>query len=310
MDILKDNLNKLNELRHLVKSKDSNYIQHTKINNNEISPNTVSIVMTSHERSRQVYYTLKTIQRSEFKDVQVIIVDDSEYDMLNVDFLHSFHFNIDLILINSTTKFWVNPCVNYNIGFEYIKGGKVIIQNSEVCHVGDVLKYVNENVNDRAYHVFDVKAVNDLSTNNIIYNNDKLTIDIFNLDIYKMWYQHYIYNNRGFHFLTAMTANIFDIIKEFSYDYSFAGCYDDDDLIFKVKINNINIKLVENIIYNVGGIHLYHEYIQSKNNRMNYNGDENKLVFLRKKEYFERFNEYIEVSLINDITTAHLFFNF
>lgn len=310
MDILKDNLHKLNELRDLVKSKDPHYINHIKINNNDISPNTISIVMTSHERSRQVYYTLKTIQRSEFKDVQVIIVDDSEYDILNIDMLRSFPFNIDLILINPTTKYWVNPCINYNIGFEYIEGGKVIIQNSEVCHVGDVLKYVNENVNDRSYHVFDVKVSNDLSTNNILYSYDNLTIDIFNLNIYKQWYQHYIHNNRCFHFLTAMSANIFDIIKEFSYDYAFAGCYDDDDFVLKIRINNINIKLVENVVYNVGGIHLYHEYIQSKNNKIIYQSGSNEQVFLRKKEYFERFNEYVEVSLIKGISIAHPFFNF
>lgn len=310
MDILRDNLHKLNELRELVKSKNPHYMNHIKINNNDISLNTISIVMTSHERSRQVYYTLKTIQRSEFKDVQVIIVDDSEYDMLNIDVLRSFPFNIDLILINPTTKYWVNPCINYNIGFEYIEGSKVIIQNSEVCHVGDVLKYVNENVNDRSYHIFDVKASNDLSTNNIIYSTDRLTIDIFNLNIYTHWYQHYVYNNRCFHFLTAMSANIFDIIKEFSYDYAFAGCYDDDDFVLKIKINNINIKLVENIVYNVGGIHLYHEYIQSKNNKVSYNAEGNKIIFLRKKEYFERFNEYVEVSFVRDISLSHPFFNF
>jgi hypothetical protein len=309
MDILKDNLHRLKELRYLVKSKDPHYINHIKINNNDISSNTISIVMTSHERSQQLYYTLKTIQMSEFKDVQVIIVDDSEYDVLSMDVLNSFPFNIDLVLINPITKFWVNPCINYNIGFEYIEGGKVIIQNSEVCHVGDVLKYVNENVNDMSYHIFDVKASNNLSTNTIIYSNNSLTIDIFNLNIYSNWYQHYIYNNRGFHFLTAMTANIFDIIKEFSYDYAFAGCYDDDDFILKIKINNINIKLVENLVYNVGGIHLYHEYIQSKNNRTEYNSEGNKIIFLRKKDYFERFNEYIEISHIKDVSTTHTFFN-
>jgi hypothetical protein len=310
MDILKSNLNRLHELRQLVKTCDSKYIHHTKLNDNIITFNTISIVMTSHERSKQVYYTLKTIERSSFKDVQVIIVDDSEYDTLNINILKDFKFNIDLILINPDTKFWVNPCINYNIGFEFIQGGKVIIQNSEVCHVGDVLKYVNENVVDRSYHVFDVKAINNLGTNDIIYNIDILTADVFNLNVYKMWYQHYAEYNRGFHFLTAMTANIFDIIREFSYDYAFAGCYDDDDFIFKVKINNINIKLVENTIYNVGGIHLYHEYIQSKNSVISYSGDENRDIFIRKKGYFEKFGEYIEVSLINSIDKSHIFFNF
>jgi hypothetical protein len=310
MDILKTNLSKLHELRHLVKTHDSKYIQRIKLNDNEITSNTISIIMTSHERSKQVYYTLNTINRSSFKDVQVIIVDDSEYDTLNINILKTFRFNIDLILINPDTKFWVNPCINYNIGFEYIQGGKVIIQNSEVCHVGDVLKYVNDNVTDRSYYAFDVKAVNNLASNEVIYANDNLTIDIFNADIYRQWYQHYIHNNRAFHFLTAMTANIFDIIREFSYDYAFAGCYDDDDFILKVKINNINIKVVENEIYKVGGIHLYHEYIQSKHNKISYSEFGNKDIFFRKKEYLTKFGEYVEVSLISSIDASHQFFNF
>ena len=69
--------------------------------------------MTSHERSKQVYFTLSTINKSNYKDIQVILVDDSVYDPVMVNHFADYKFNIDLIRINRDKKFWNNPCVNY-----------------------------------------------------------------------------------------------------------------------------------------------------------------------------------------------------
>ena len=100
--------------------------------------------MTSSNRSKQVYYTLNTIQNSDYKNIQVIIVDDSDNDPILEINLRKYPFYIDLICIKKENRNWHNPCVNYNIGFEFIKGSKVIIQNSEVCHIGDVLIFIDK----------------------------------------------------------------------------------------------------------------------------------------------------------------------
>jgi glycosyltransferase involved in cell wall biosynthesis len=94
--------------------------------------------MTACNRSKQTYFTLQTIQNSSHKAIQIILVDDSDSDPIAKEELEKYPFYIDFISIKMQNKKWVNPVVNYNIGFEYIRGSKVVIQNAEVCHVGDV----------------------------------------------------------------------------------------------------------------------------------------------------------------------------
>lgn len=296
MESLKDNLYLLHSLKLFVETKNTEYYSHKIINEIEISDKTISIVVTSHERSQQVYFTLETIKRCIYKDIQVIIVDDSETDPIQENRLKEFGFHIELISINRIRKYWANPCVNYNIGFQYIKGGKVVIQNGEVCYIGDILSYINNNILDNTYHVFDVKATRNLHCNNLIYNaynNQNIDISIYNEDIYQQWYQHSQHRNASYHFLTALTKNTFDKIKGFSYDYSFGSCYDDDDLVLKIKFNNINIINVKNEFEQIGGIHLFHGYIGNHNIHKN---QQNENIYRKKLNYTVRTNSYLELS--------------
>ena len=82
-------------------------------------------------------------------------MDDSDVDPIIKEELEKYSFYIDFISIKRQNKNWINPCVNYNIGFEFIKGSKVIIQNSEVCHIGDVLIFIDNNLKQNEYLVFD-----------------------------------------------------------------------------------------------------------------------------------------------------------
>ena len=58
------------------------YYEHIVLENNPITDNAISIVMTASNRSKQTYFTLDTISHSLIKDIQVIIVDDSNSDPL------------------------------------------------------------------------------------------------------------------------------------------------------------------------------------------------------------------------------------
>ena len=245
--------------------------------------------MTSSNRSKQVYYTLNTIQNSDYKNIQVIIVDDSDNDPILEINLRKYPFYIDLICIKKENRNWHNPCVNYNIGFQFIKGSKVVIQNGEVCHVGDFLSYVN-NINDNNYYVCDVKAVKSFNENNIIYNNKELTTDIYEKNLFLMWYQG---RERvcNYHFLSALTKNTFDSIKNFSYDFTYGNGGDDDDLLLKIISKKINIVNLFQDLYHFGGIHLYHtsSYLKWVNVESNLE------IFNKKLEHYNNFNEYIEL---------------
>ena len=294
MDHVHKHLAQLHELKNIVKRKDRRYFKYTAINYNDITDKTISIVMTSHERAKQVYFTLDTINKCKYKDIQVILVDDSSRDPVDINQLYKYDFTIELIRINRQIKCWSNPCVNYNIGFEFVRGGKVIIQNSEVCYIGDVLSYINQTVIDNKYYVFDVKASRNYDTNQHIYNKSNLTADIYDEDIWDMWYQHYIHRNFHYHFLCALTRDTFDRIGGFSYDYSHGSGYDDNDFLIKIKNQNIKVINVPNDVFNVGGIHLFHGY--DVPDKRAYDSPQNNILFEKKQKYTDTFHTYLELS--------------
>jgi UDP-N-acetylglucosamine 2-epimerase (non-hydrolysing) len=295
MQNLIDNIDKIDILKNNI----SDYYTHVCINNKDITSDTITIIMTSHNRSKQVYFTLKTIANSSFKNIQVVIVDDSDIDKLSIDKLQEYPFYVDFIEIDSRKKIWSNPCVNYNIGFEHIKGDKIVIQNGEVCHIGDVLSYVNSNITDENYYVFDVKNSPSFEYNEYIYRLPYLDSDIFYdnnplLENTMKWYQHSILRNEMWHFLTSMTFKTFQLIKEFSYDYSFGNYYDDNDFLLRVKSNNIKIVNISSEQTKNGGFHLFHNrnLYSPWNSISDYKN--NMEIFVKKETHFKDTGKYIE----------------
>ena len=116
------------------------------------------------------------------------------------------------------------------------------MQNAEVCHVGDCVRYVVENIKDNEYYAFDVCALSDVNVNNLLYKIQDMTYD--NLERIKnlafVWYQcqHLISHNRYIHFLAALTKQSFDKIKGFDIDFGLGIEWDDDDFVFRIR-NNI-----------------------------------------------------------------------
>ena len=95
----------------------------------------ISIVMAYYNRKEQLLFTLKTINDSHHKNIEVIIIDDASDESNRLEnIIHNYPFYINLIRIEPTDKKHVNSCIPYNIGFKNITGDIVIIQNPEVCH--------------------------------------------------------------------------------------------------------------------------------------------------------------------------------
>ena len=296
MNSLNQNMHRIPEIKKAIHTQE--YYDHYEFIKNIPTVNTISIVMTSSNRSKQTYYTLNSFLNSTYKDIHVVLVDDSNRDPIDSDILKSYPFSIDFIRIKRDKKIWVNPCVNYNIGFLFIKGGKVIIQNAEVFHVGDVLSYINNNVNDRSYYAFDVKSSNSYASNDILYSSKNHGIEIYNnSSIFNTgateWYQCSKTNNRKLHFLTAMTLDTFKLIGGFSYDYSFGGSYDDDDLVLKINASQIPIVSIDRLKSNCGGIHLYHVLAGSDWEK---GIESNHTIFEIKKQYYNINGKYIKLS--------------
>jgi hypothetical protein len=301
MQTLLANKDKIFEIKRMVEEKDESLYSHIEIPNIIINDKTISIIMTACNRSKQTYFTLKTIMNSNHKEIQIILVDDSVIDPIMEEELKKYPFYIDFIKINEVNKNWVNPVINYNIGFNYIKGSKVVIQNAEVCHIGDVLEYIGSQIIDDIYYVCDVRASKSNITNEVIYNNNINTIDIYqNNNIFGIWYQG-INRLLNYHFLTGMTVDTFNKIKNFSYDYTMGIAYDDDDFVLKIIANKIEIKNLFYNEYNFGGIHLWHNSSLKR-----FNIESNISIFNKKKIHYNKTNEYIDIIFEKDIINIQL----
>lgn len=270
------------------------YYEYQSVNSQTDTKGTITVVMTASNRSKQTHYTLKSFTNSNFKNIQVVLVDDSDTDPIYVEDLKRYPFWIDFIKINKSRKDWHNPCVNYNIGFLFVKGEKVIIQNAEVCHVGDVLDCVYQTVDLERYYAFDVKASLDYECNEVIYAKDRLDISTYEENIFNsFWFQHSIINNRKFHFLVAMSYNVFKTINGFSLDYAFGDSYDDDDLLLKISASNIPILSLNNSDVKCGGIHLFHGASSLFRPR---HLIQNKDLYELKRDYLLKSSKYIEIT--------------
>ncbi len=278
--------------KKIVKTLDPNYIICKTFNHRELDNNTISIVMTTYNRPIQTLFTIKTIAHSTYKNIQVILVDDHPKNQFTDQDLQSYGIHIDYIKIKD--KFWINPCVNYNIGFKYIKGGKIIIQNAEVCHVDDVIKYVNDNLKDQMYFSFDILSLKNIHHNNIMYVKKSTSYkDLYAVRYNNLfWYQHSKTNNKNLHFLTAMTKKSFDLIKGFDFDFCLGTCWDDDALLYKIKINNIKIVTIDNEKERIMGIHQWHSQTPS-GYRYKIN---NSRLFKAKIKYYNKHKKYIDLT--------------
>ena len=76
MQTLLQNKEHIFNIKSKVEKNNTTFYSHICIENGTIDSKTISIVMTSSNRSKQTYFTLKSIANSVNKNVQVIIVDD------------------------------------------------------------------------------------------------------------------------------------------------------------------------------------------------------------------------------------------
>jgi glycosyltransferase involved in cell wall biosynthesis len=265
------------KIRDLVSNFDSHYMDLIIFNDDPTIE--TSIVMATHNRSKQTYYTLETIERNTTKGVQVIIVDDSTTDPMDCFILKRFKINIWYIRIKN--KFWINPCVSYNLGFKCAKGNNIIIQNSEVAHIGDIISMTQNMLTDQNYLVFDVCGLSNSNSDLIlrtIPSNYDTIYNTYNKEW--TWYQNSTICNTSYHFLTALTRSTLDLMHGMDYDFSMGLWYDDQEWIWRLKILGIVIVNIQHQNHKVLGCHQWHSHeVHSIHT--------NKELFETKQQYYQ-----------------------
>lgn len=266
-------------IKNLERTEDKNIEMQVikKVENN--SSKKISIVMAYYNRKSQLEYTLKTIQMSKFKNIEIIIVDDASRDEHRLeDIVNNYDIDIKLIRVNPEDKTYVNPCMAYNRGFKEATGDIIVIQNPEVCHIGDVLSYVNDNLEDGKYFSFTCAGLAREEYNPVFYRLYQDLDDINKVRDYlgelerihthtrqdfPFWYTHKQYRNTGFHFLSAITKN--DLAKiggGFDERYAQGTCWDDDGFVQVIRHKRIQLEIIEEVF----SIHQYHEHDEKSYN--------------------------------------------
>lgn len=221
----------------------------------------ISIVMAYHNRRQQILHTLTTISNSKYKNFEIVIVDDFSNEENNINDIKETFSNLNINLIKMqdevSEKWYRNPCIPYNIGFMKSNGNKIIIQNPECCHMGDIISYTAENLNDDNYLSFHCYATG-INESELIRKNKEIVFHEKTLKQSKKdeskWYNHKTYRPASYHFCTALTRKNLARLNGFDERYALGHNCDDDDFIARVKRLPLKIDFVDQPFV----IHQYH----------------------------------------------------
>lgn len=258
----------------------------------------ISIAMPYRNRRDQLYNTLKSIEYSDYKNIEVVIVNDGCEDYID-DFKIYFDYPINIINIDNNKKKWVNPCVPFNMALKNTTGEVVVLQNPECFHCGDILSFVSKNITDINYLVFSCLSISkkdfkDKNINKIIeeekdvkklYKKICNLLDPFPEFIYRdfnkttMWYNHPTYRNVMFHFTSAIHKKNINKLNGFDERYRDGFGYDDNEFLERIKRLGLNVFCVSP--ENHFSIHQPHEIFYEKDEKFCHEMYErNKNIFL------------------------------
>jgi GT2 family glycosyltransferase len=235
----------------------------------------ISIVVAYYNRKKLFAETLYSINKSKYRDFEVIAVDDgSDEEERLEDLDYSF---LKIIRINPNDKWYHNSCVPYNTGIKEAKGDIIILQNPECYHVNDILSYVAENSDDSNYISMACYSISeDMSLRDSVKNFRSLPQQsVIN---YVGWYNHRVCRPVHYHFCAAISKRNLNILGGFDERYAMGIGYEDNEFIDRVK--RLGLKM---IISDKAVIHQWHPKVYDLSANKEYFELYNKNAFLHKQ---------------------------
>ena len=209
----------------------------------------ISIVAGYYNRKSQLKNTLDYFEAN-YKNYnyETIIVDDNSTKEHQLDELVlNYSFPIKYIKISSEEKGdRINPCIVYNTGIKQAEGKRVIIQNPECIHVGNILNYVMMNLDYNDYIAFSCYncSSHDL-TQELLSNVSKINEHDFNRRNRLCWYNHPTIRPVHYHFCAAVFNDNLKILGGFNEEFAKGHSFDDNEILLSLKYNlKLNIKTI------------------------------------------------------------------
>ena len=207
--------------------------------------------MAYNNRKKLLLNTIRSIKPHD--NIEIIIVDDASVDSQRIEDIPSmFEFDIKIIRVNVKDKWWTNPCIPYNMGFNEARGDMVLIQNPECYHSGNILKYVSENVKNNVYLNFACYSLSEVMTEYLNNVYMSASMNMWNINNSE-WYNHSIHKPTMLHFCSAIMKKDLDKIGGFDEKYATGLAFDDNDFLLKIQRQGMEIRIIDNPF-------VYHQY--------------------------------------------------
>jgi hypothetical protein len=190
----------------------------------------------------------------------------------------------------------------YNIGFKKATGDIIIIQNPEVMHVGDCIKFVVDNIKINNWISFNCYGSPNFEVNNYLNNISNLEkFNFINNIMYKSnnkdniggsliggnsvkrdnvggWLNHHNIHFVAYHYCSAIyRTDLFDKLNGgFNEDFKYGLGADDDEFIKRLIYNKFNFKINE---FKCNSPFTIHQFHKKSKKIINYNYQNNKKIF-------------------------------
>lgn len=214
----------------------------------------ISIVTAYYNRKKLFKRTLQSIKNQNYKNTfEVIAVDDGsdEHERLE-ELTKEFPF-LKVIRLEKKNKWYQNSCIPFNIGFRAAKGDKIIIQNPECLHFGNILEYTENNLTDKNYLSFACFSLDKESTENldVLLKTPSSINEIIAKDNHIVkndgdagWYNHSIHRPEAYHFCTAISKKSLKKLNGFDERFALGIAFDDNEFVERIELF-LNIKFID-----------------------------------------------------------------
>ena len=250
--------------------------------------NGISIVMTYHNRRNLLLRTLESINKTNYDKakIQIIIINDNSSEEHYIDDLNDKYNGLYILVLNIgiKQKIWINSCVPYNIGFNHIKYDKVIIQNPECYHQGDIITDVSKRLNDNLYLSYSCYSLTWENTKLEDFNTVKISKKPIKIPMSDGWYNHSEYRPVFFHFCSAIYYDDLEDLNGFDERYKDGIAFDDNEIIERLKYKGMDMKIIDGpFVFHQAHHSIYH---YNKNTPEEEKKRKNQLYF-KNKDIFD-----------------------